>query len=98
MSGPVIPTLKIKGKHRLDETIRDIYAGYSRNITIPEKKTTEELHQQSPVDVTHKKFMGKKDDYYRYYYYKAYTKRKPDKRLVVGLPVMMQRKHKGRLI
>ena len=94
MSTPVIPSHKIKGKHKVNQFIRDTYAGYQRKTPIPLKMTTEELHRRSSVNVTVKKYMGKHDGYYRYYYYKTFTQKKPERVMAMSLPVFMQRKHK----
>lgn len=94
IGGPIIPSLKIKGKHNLNRIIRDTHAGYSLKPTVPLTKSTEQLSKESSVNVTYKKYMGKRQGYYRYYYYKTYTQKKPEKTLVIGFPVFMQRKHK----
>ena len=90
----MIPTMKIKGKHKLDQIIRDIHAGYGKRISIPLDIDTEQLAKESSVDVIYEKKMGKRQGYYRYYYYKAYSKMKPSARIAIQHPVMMQRKHK----
>lgn len=96
MPGPILPSLKIKGKHELNKEIRDIYAGYQKKpiISVPRSMTTEELHKTASVDVDYKKHMGKKKGYYRYYYYKTYTQKKPGRGFILGFPAFMQRKHK----
>lgn len=94
--GYIAPTQKIKGKHKLNSIIRDIHAGYSNKTVIPLDMTTEQLSRKSSVDVTYKKFMGKKHGYYRYYYYKAYTRMKPTAKIALGHPVNIQRKHRYR--
>jgi hypothetical protein len=95
MSTPIIPSHKIKGKHKLDLFIRDTYAGYGNTVAVPLKTTTEDLHKKASVNITYKKQMGKRDDYYRYYYYKTYTQKKPERFFASSHPVFMQRKHKG---
>ena len=94
MGTPRLPSMKIRGKHKLDQHVRDTYAGYTTRINVPLHVTTEQLHKESMVNVTVEKKMGKKDDYYRYYYYKTYTQKKPEKTMAVSHPVFMQRKHK----
>ena len=94
MGSPLVPTGKIRGKHKLDSIVRDLYAGFSTKISVPHQTTTEQLHKDSLVNVTTQKFMGKRKGYYRYYYYKAYAQKKPEKLFVTSHPVHMQRKHK----
>lgn len=95
MGTPVIPSRKIHGKHKLDEYIRDVHAGYTTRVKVPLTTPTKDLAKESSVNVTYKKKMGKHDDYYRYYYYKAYTQKKPERLMAFSHPVFMQRKHKG---
>ena len=94
----ILPSLKIRGKHKLDRIIRDTSAGYTKHIHVPLNKGTGELQRESGVNVSYKKFMGKKQGYYRYYYYRTYTQIKPGIRptdiVAYNHPVMMQRKHK----
>jgi hypothetical protein len=95
-AGAILPSLKIRGKHNLDQEIRDIYAGYNHKplITVPKETTTDELRKNATVDVKYKKHMGKHKGYYRYYYYKTYTEKRPGYGIIFGLPAIMQRKHK----
>jgi len=94
--GWATPTLKIRGRKKLDSIMRDIHAGYSRkHLLAKEDSSLEQLKRDSSVSVTYKKFMGKKHGYYRYYYYRAYTQMKPDTKVAVGHPAWMQRKHTG---
>ena len=89
-----IPTRKIKGRHKLDSVMRDIHAGYGKHILIKENMSLGQLEQESNVEIPYKKFMGKREGYYRYYYYKAYPRMKKSARIAVGHPVIIQRKHK----
>ena len=91
---PIIPSHKIKGKHNLDKFIRDTHAGYTYKLNVPLNMKTEELERGSAVNVTYRKHMGKRKGYYRYYYYKTYTQKKPSARFAYGHPVFMQRKQK----
>jgi len=89
-----VPSQKIKGKHNLDRYIKDVHSGFTWRVTTPHHEPLEQTIKRSNVDITYKKHMGKKDDYYRYYYYKAYTKLRKGKFFAYPHPVHMQRKHK----
>jgi hypothetical protein len=86
------PSRKIKGKHKLDSYIRDVYAGFSPRLHIRQEETLENIKDRSLVDVSYEKKMGIRDGNKRYYYYVARTSRKPSKLLVAPHPVTMQRK------
>jgi hypothetical protein len=89
-----VPSSPIRGKHKLDQYIKDTYAGFSWRTHVPYTEPLEQTHKRSNVDITYKKHMGKKDDYYRYYYYKTYTKMKPDKFIAYPHPIIMGHKNK----
>lgn len=93
MTGAVIPSLKLSGKHRLDQFIRETYAGYSNKITVPKETTIEELHKDSSINIYYKKFMKKKKGYYRHYYYRYYSQKKPGCIMAISKPTHIQRKH-----
>lgn len=87
-------TKKIKGKHNLDQIIRDIHAGYGRRPAVPLNISTDQLARESMVNINYQKHMGKREGYYRYYYYKAHVEMKKGMPIALQHPVMMQRKHK----